>query len=191
MDNQDDLKYLLNKYQIDKNKYKDFNTNIYFYNRDNVIQNDNILDLLCPICYNILKDPKFCSSNKNSHYFCKECIDKYLEQNNNCPICKNNFEYKIKNEFEKLLHKLDFKCLFYNEGCTKIINYLEYYNHINECKYNNLLYKCKIDKYNFSNKEFEKCNYNGNIEEIKKHFKLCAFIKYKCIFCNEDILQIN
>ena len=52
------------------------------------------------------------------------------------------------------------------------MNYLEYYNHINECKYNNLLYKCQIDKYNYSRKEFEKCNYNGNIEEIKKHFKI-------------------
>ena len=96
MDNQDDLKYLLNKYQIDKNKYIDYNTNIYFYNRDNVIQNDNILDLICPICYYILKNPKFCSLNKNSHEFCKECIDKYLEENNKCPICKNNFENKNK-----------------------------------------------------------------------------------------------
>ena len=24
-----------------------------------------------------------------------------------------------------------------------------------------------------------------------KHFKKCAFLKYKCIFCNKDIFQIN
>ena len=124
MNEKEDLIFLLSKYNIDKDKYIKCISNI--YNRDNVIQNNNILDLLCPICYNILEEPKFCSSNKNSHYFCKECIDKYLEQNNKCPICKNNFEYKDKKEFENILHKLDFKCLFFNEGCTKIVNYSEY-----------------------------------------------------------------
>ena len=57
----DDLKLLLNKYNIDKDKYINCVSNINFYNRDNVIQCDNILDLLCPICYNVLKNPKFCS----------------------------------------------------------------------------------------------------------------------------------
>ena len=181
MDDKDDLNELLNKYNIDKYKYFNSISNNY-YNRDNVIQNDYILDLLCPICYNIVKNPKFCSSNKNSHPFCKECIDKYLEENDKCPICKNNFENITKNEFENLLHKLEFKCLFFKEGCTKIINYLEYFVHINKCKYNNLIYKCQINKYNYSNKEFQECNYEGNIEEINNHFKRCAFIKYNAYF---------
>ena len=120
-----------------------------------------------------------------------KCIDKYLEKNNNCPICKNIFENKTKNEFENIFHKLDFKCLFFKEGCNKIVNYLEYFEHIKECKYNNLIYKCNIEKYNYLKKEFQECNYEENIKEIKNHFKRCAFIKYKCILCNENILQIN
>ena len=193
MDNQDDLKYLLNKYKIDKNKYLNCISNIDFYNRENVIEKDiNISDLICPICYYILKQPRFCSSNNNSHPFCKECIDKYLVAKNNCPLCKNNFENKTKNEFEDELHKLDFKCLFFKEGCTKVVNYLEYFNHIHTCKYNNnLLYECKVDKYNYIKKEFEKCSYIGNKEEMKVHFKGCELIKYKCIFCNESILKID
>jgi hypothetical protein len=187
----DDLKLLLNKYNIDKDKYINCVSNINFYNRDNVIQCDNILDLLCPICYNVLKNPKFCSLKKNSHSFCKECIEKYLEKDNNCPICKNKFENKTKRKYEKILHKLDFKCFFFNQGCTKVINYLEYFEHLNECEYKNLLYKCKVEKYNHSKKEFIKCNYIGNINDIKKHFKKCAFTIYKCKFCNENVLQIN
>ena len=89
---------------------------------------------------------------------------------------------KLKNEFENVLHTLDFKCLFYKEGCTKVVNYLEYFNHIHTCKYNNLLYKCQIDKYNYLKKEFEKCNYKGNKDEIEDHFKRCALIKYKFNF---------
>ena len=65
-----------------KNNYKDNNiahiskNNIYL--EENVINKDNkFLDLICPICYNVLNDPKCCSSKKNYHYFCKQCIDAY------------------------------------------------------------------------------------------------------------------
>ena len=192
MNEKENLDLLLDEYKIDKNKYLNVISNINYYDRDYVIvKNINILDLICPICYYILKEPRFCSSNNNSHSFCKECIDKYLKSNNNCPICKNKFENINKSEIENQLHKLEFKCLFFKEGYTKIENYLEYFNHIHTCKYKNLVYECKIDKYNYLKKEFEKCNYIGNQEEMKNHFKKCAFIKYKCIFCDENILKIN
>ena len=190
----DDLYFLLNKYKIEKDKYVNCISNVYFYNRDNIVQNEHIENLenfICPICLAILKRPKFCSSKENSHSFCKECIEKYLEKNNKCPICKNIFENKTKSVIEKQLYTFNFKCIFHKEGCPKIINYLDYFNHINECKYSNILYKCQVEKYNYLNKEFEKCNYIGNIKEIENHFKLCAFIKYKCIFCKEIILQIS
>ena len=192
MNDDENFEVLLNEYNIDKDKYLNYISNTNYYLRDNIIEKDiDISDLICPICYYILKQPRFCSSNNNSHSFCKECIDKYLETKNNCPLCKNNFENKTKIEFENKLHKLNFKCLFFKEGCTKIVNYLEYSNHIHTCKYNNLSYQCQIDKYNYLNKEFEKCNYIGNKDEIKEHFKRCAFFKYKCLFCNENILKIN
>ena len=73
---------------------------ISIFSKDNVIGKDNIEDLICPICFYVLKNPISCSSNKNAHSFCKECIDHYLNENDNdkCPICKIKFEYKIKNE---------------------------------------------------------------------------------------------
>ena len=181
------------KKNIDKDIYIAPISKYNIYLEENIINKDNkFLDLICPICYNVLNDPKSCSSKKNCHYFCKQCIDEYLKNNNNCPICKNKFENKSKNEIENELHKLEFKCLFYKEGCNKVINYLEYFNHIHTCKYNNnLIYECKIDKYNYLNKEFEKCNNKGNKEEMRDHFKRCGLIKYKCIFCNESILKID
>ena len=192
MNDNENLNFILNEYNIDKDKYLNSISNANYYNRENVVEKDiDISNLICPICYYILKDPRFCSSNNNSHSFCKECIDKYLETKNNCPLCKNIFENKIKDEIENKLHKLEFKCLFFKEGCTKVVNYLEYSNHILGCKYNNLLYNCQIDTYNYLNKEFEKCNYKGNKDEIKDHFKKCALIKYNCLFCNENILKIN
>ena len=66
----------------------------------------------------------------------------------------------------------------------EVVKYLEYFNHIYSCKYNNLIYECKIDKYNYLKKEFEKCNYKGNKEEMRDHFKRCGLIKYKCLNVN-------
>ena len=179
MSDNESLDSLLNEYKIEKEKYLNCISNIY-YDRENVIQNEiDISNLICPICYNILKQPRFCSSNKNSHSFCKECIDKYLEINNKCPICKNIFENKIKNEIENELDKLEFKCLFYKEGCNEVVKYLEYFSHIYSCKYNNLIYECKIDKYNYLKKEFEKCNYKGNKEEMRDHFNINVYFAMK------------
>ena len=189
--NQDnDLNHLLNKYHIDRNKYISF-PKLTKYNPDDVIEKKNIYDLICPICANILKDSISCSLNNNSHSFCKECIDIYLNEKDKCPICKQKFEYQKNLEIEKLLNKLSFKCFFKKEGCEKILNYQEYLNHINECKYNNLLYECQIEKFNYLNKNFEKCNYRGDLYEIEKHIKLCGFLKYKCKYCNEKIIYIN
>ena len=143
---------------------------IEYYSPDNLIDKKNNEDLICPICYCILKEPINCSVNKNSHSFCKRCIDKYLENKDKCPACEINFEYKINNEIYNKLNKLLFECVFKNEGCNEIISYSEYLNHINNCKYNNMRYECAIKKYNYERKEFEECGYFGNKINMNKHF---------------------
>ena len=186
-----DLNCLLDKYHIDKNKYLSPDIEIFSYNTNNVIGNQDMLDLTCPICFNVLNKPISCSSNIICHSFCKECIDKFLIKKKICPVCKQNFEYKANIEIEKLLNKIQFKCLFEKEGCKQIMNYSEYLHHIKECKFENIVYECQIEKFSYSNKNFVKCNFKGNNHVIDNHFKLCAFYNFKCIFCNENIVHIN
>ena len=189
----EDLSFLVNKYNINKNEFIIINKENDFYNPENVVNNNNLFDLSCSICLNILKNPINCSSNLNSHSFCKECIDIYLREYENCPICKNNFEYNYNKEIEKKLNELLFRCKYWKEGCDKIINYFEYFKHINECKYGNsdILYTCIVEKYNYVNKNFEPCNYIGKLKEVEEHFKKCAFFQYKCLFCKENIISLN
>ena len=98
----------------DFKKYtKCINNQVSFYDPDNLINKEKKEDLICQICLCIYNDPKSCSDKKNSHSFCKECIDNFLKNNiNTCPTCKLNFEYKIKNEINNELNKLSFQCMF-------------------------------------------------------------------------------
>ena len=191
MDNKIELDISLSIKDLCDNKYIKYKQYSSFYNKDDIFDNTNIEDLICPICLNILINPINCSDKKNSHSFCKKCINKYLRDKNNCPICKLFFEYKINNEINTLLNKLSFKCIFKTEGCNNIISYSEYFNHINNCKYNNKKYECQIKIYNYKNKKFEIYGYLENENNIINHYKLCGYIEYKCIFCNEHILQMN
>ena len=123
---------------VDEEDFKKLTLCIYqvlFYDSDNLINKENTEDLICPICFYIYRNPLNCSDKKKSHSFCKECIDNYLDNNNTCPTCKLNFEYKIKNEINDELNKLSFQCMFKNKGCEEIKSYSEYLNHINNCKY--------------------------------------------------------
>ena len=60
--------------------------NILIYSIDDLIDKDNIEDLVCPICLQILGNPVCCSDKINSHCFCKDCIDEFLKEKNNCHI---------------------------------------------------------------------------------------------------------
>ena len=163
---------------------------ILFYNRNDLIDVEYKEDCSCPICLDILNNPVSCSNKNNSHSFCKECIDKYLKNNNKCPSCKLNFEYKNNDRINNILKELSFNCMFKSEGCNEIILYSEYLNHINNCEHSNN-YECYIKKYNYNKKKFEKCGFVGGKKNLEKHFKKCGAIKYKCIICNKYILLMN
>ena len=85
--------------------------NITYIDIDNIIKKGKIDYLICPIRFFILKDPVSCSKRKNSHTFCRECIDKYLQENNNCPTCKLNFGYKKRKKIINGLNKFTFNCV--------------------------------------------------------------------------------
>ena len=89
---------------------------IKLYRQEDLIDQENIDNLICPICFCILNEPKCCSDKKNSHSFCKNCINECLKNNNKCPMCKLIFENKINNKIKDELDKKQFKCKFKNEG---------------------------------------------------------------------------
>ena len=68
---------------------------------------------------------------------------------------------------------------------------MKFFNHINSCEFKKITYECQVEKYNYSSKTFQQCKFEGDGNEIEIHFKKCAFYEYKCIFCKENVIQIN
>lgn len=114
-----------------------------------------------------------------------------MKKSDKCPICQQKFEYKENSQINKALYKLNFKCFFEKDGCKKIINYLDYFNHVKNCIYRNYLYECHASKYNLVNLNYEKCHFIGNYKEIERHFQNHEMEKIICIFCSEPYLRIN
>ena len=183
---------LLKKHKIDKSKYILPSSNILDYNVNDVVEGKEYIDILiCPICYNILKDPISCNFTEKSHSFCRNCIIQCLKLNNKCPMCKQTFEFATNKKIKELLPKLKFKCKYAEEGCQRILDYSYYFFHLEKCEFKENLYICQVKKYNYRSREFQKCNYEGTFQKMMKHFKTCALLKYKCLFCNNNFFQIN
>ena len=184
---------LLYDHKINRDEYiKPISDKLISYSVDDIVEGKNYIDILiCPICYNILKDPISCNSKEKSHSFCELCILKSLKINDKCPMCKQTFEYSTNNKTKELLKKLKFKCKYSEEGCKQILNYSYYFRHLEICTFKETLYECQVEKYNYSKKILLKCGYIGTIKDLIKHFKKCALLKYKCPFCNNNFLLIK
>ena len=66
----------------------------------------NIEDFECPICYLLISRPTITSCK---HLFCYSCINKILELEKKCPICRGNleiFESKIDSILQKKIKNL-------------------------------------------------------------------------------------
>ena len=120
---------LLKEHKIDKSKYILPSSNILDYNVNDVVEGKEYIDILiCPICYNILKDPISCNFTEKSHSFCRNCIIQCLKLNNKCPMCKQTFEFATNKKIKELLPKLKFKCKYAEEGCQRISSYSHIYH---------------------------------------------------------------
>ena len=81
--------------------------------------------IICPICNGILSDPYKCINCQNN--FCKICIDKWLQNNKNCPFRCIECLLEPNKLLEKILSEiLIFKC---SKGCGENITYSKLFEH--------------------------------------------------------------
>lgn len=132
-------------------------------------------ELICTICLEIVFDPVMCSNCEN--LFCKVCIKRLLSKTNKCPN-QCQFSEKEKNiMLKKLLNRIEFKCMYFKCGCTALVSYADFLNHINKCDYG--VFQCMSPS----------CEYQNNRFEMQSHINVCPFREFVCSFCDEKHLR--
>ena len=105
---------------------------------DNVVDKSNLKHLICSICMDLLDNVvtiKTCQ-----HLFCKLCIHNWIsvktleKTEKSCPDCRIPFTYwdvEVSRIASNMLSDIQFKCD--NKDCEVLIQYSEFYTHVNEC----------------------------------------------------------
>ena len=80
-------------------------------------------NFLCPICFNVLKDPVLCP--RNQHCYCRGCITKHLENSHRCPTCADELTVEALTEPNQMvkdyLNELNIRCIYNSRGCKEIV----------------------------------------------------------------------
>ena len=137
-------------------------------------------DLHCPICRNVLMNPKQCQENE--HHFCEKCITGHLARSRKCPLCQKYLSVKCLKKpsryIQNNLDVLDISCE--NEGCQAVIHLGELESHIKNCDHS--LITCTNHGCNLQVKRKDKeCH-----EQLKCNFRViqCA----ECIRLADQLL---
>ena len=140
---------------------------------EDIVSNVTILPgLKCQICFNLAWEPV--EIENCSHIFCKYCLNKYLAEHNNCPVCRQTF-IKVKSSVTLSRCCGEFKIKCRNFGCKETPSYSNYMEHLEKCKFKK--YMCLNDG----------CKFKGIREDVKTHCLNCEFRIIDCKYCHNPV----
>jgi hypothetical protein len=169
----DDIKILQNEF---KSNIKNYSLKLQYI--INIIENYNENTYNCTLCMDKIEEYNFCIIICG-HYFCNDCIRKYISEKENnfeCPICRENFNYT------------NIYCLNDNLENLENLENLDNNNYKNGTKMNQLINKVleSTDK-----KIIILTQYRNIMIEIKKIFNNLDVINYNLFFKNSNINEKN
>jgi hypothetical protein len=133
-------------------------------------------NISCPICLNVAFSSVSCAGCH--HLFCKKCIEDWRLRN---PKCPNDHEFKeaqVDPLAKKFINSIKIKCINVDKGCTKVICFSDYLDHVRrECEFS--LLKCLG------------CGMVANKNIMKMHVNICECIEEKCPFCSLCLARKN
>ena len=136
----------------------------------------------CPICLNVLKEPKMCRNNE--HVFCSVCITQHLANSSTCPQCMEELTVETLHRAPRVLinclSELTISCDYVGRGCREFIRLGDLQTHVIRCGFAPV-----------------KCSNNDCDMEVNKRDKIhhetevCDFRKVKCHDCGEMKKEIE
>jgi hypothetical protein len=142
------------------------------------INQDLVKQFICPLCKGVLYDP-IIPCKLDFKVYCKNCIEKYLENNENkCPNCQKTIENSPQkfDIVQASISCLDTKCKNEKSGCKWQGKYAFYDKHIDECPKEE------------THCVFEGCDKVCMRENLESHLKLCPFRVIMCDKCGMNII---
>ena len=100
------------------------NTNeILMYDRIQGLTDTDLQDILCCICFDIVRQPVVCGSCQN--IFCSICLNDWLSKpRTSCPMrCETFIQGECTEHLLERLNELQVKCLYYSK-CEKVSYHL-------------------------------------------------------------------
>ena len=92
--------------------------------------------LICTICTQICEEPVTCPDD---HYFCRQCIESWLEMNESCPIDRSQLKMADLKHHRTLTNWIldqDVRCRHFGHGCQAILKLETHEEHVDTCDYN-------------------------------------------------------
>ncbi|CAF3819636.1 unnamed protein product [Rotaria sp. Silwood1] len=130
---------------------------------------DDLEDLHCSICHNILWKSMACQTCET--HFCSACIKKWLhEGRNQCPVgCEPFIERACSRFIVTPLARLQIACIYEPNGCREILPYEAVEKHEAEC--------------GFQPQRCPGCHSSFAKKKIEQHKSQCSLIEITCEDC--------
>ena len=105
-----------------------------------------INDLLCKLCGDLSYETCLCLYCDS--VYCNVYISRWLKRHKTCPECKAEYvNEKLQKTINDILNdKVFLKCLYYNNGCKKIVKYKDFFLHLRKCNFSRSFSPSKIRK---------------------------------------------
>lgn len=110
---------------------------------------NDIEEYICCIC-RLIPNPQTCIEEKNcGHLFCNYCLNNWLQNSNNCPICKELIAKRnIKNKNKIVYrHLINLNVLCQQKNCNWKGTWSDYIGHLKNIHNINLDYNFELYKY--------------------------------------------
>ncbi len=147
----------------------------------------------CPICYHVVRDPYL--TNCCGTRFCKKCIVEWKDQNNTCPICREeDFRCMPDKRLRREIRGMNVHCRQQDKGCQWIGTYNDLRHHSAECEYE-VVTCSKCSEVSVPRKELldhqqnacflrrvscEFCQWEGTYRVVQLHKKRCGLVPQPC-----------
>ena len=134
-------------------------------------------NLHCGICLNVLRNPMQCV--RNEHFFCNQCITRFLRQAQRCPNCNEHLTLQTlrpSRVIRDFVQELVIKCDNFARGCGDSVKLENLEAHVARCGFSQV--QC-------SN---EGCELIVNRKDQAEHeMNECNFRLARCQVCGENV----